>query len=328
MKISVIGAGAWGTTIAKILGEKETDVKLWSFEKDVADSINSSAENIKFLKGIKLPKTIFCSTSIEEALDGTEAIVFVVPTPFLRRILKDSKPFIKNDVMILNAGKGIERSTLSTPSKMILDELGYENAAVLSGPNLSKEIARGLPAATVVASSDVQKAKFFQELMNSKDLRVYISPDTIGVELGGALKNVIAIAAGICDGLSLGNNAKSALMVRGIAEISRLGMSLGAKVETFFGLSGIGDLITTCQSELSRNHFVGYELAHGKKLDEILKNMVSVAEGVETSVSAKELSAKMKIEMPITNEVYEVLYKEKDPKDAITSLMTRQLKKE
>jgi glycerol-3-phosphate dehydrogenase (NAD(P)+) len=206
--------------------------------------------------------------------------------------------------------------------------LKIENVAALSGPNLSKEIAKGLPAASVIACPDMNIAKKLQEILNTENFRIYTSDDVIGVELGGALKNIIAIAAGISDGLGLGSNAKSALIVRGMAEIKRLGIAAGAKADTFSGLSGIGDLITTCQSSLSRNHFVGEQLAKGKTLDEIQKSMDAIPEGVDTSVSALKLAERLKVELPITSEVYAVLFKGKSPKESMLSLMNRRLKSE
>ena len=228
----------------------------------------------------------------------------------------------------MSATKGIEKETLKRPSEIIREMLKLENVAALSGPNLSKEIAKGLPAASVVACPDNNTTKELQKILNSESFRVYTSDDVIGVELGGALKNIIAIAAGICDCLGLGSNAKSALIVRGMAEIKRLGIAAGAKAETFSGLSGIGDLITTCQSSLSRNHSVGEQLAKGKSLAEIQKSMNAIPEGVDTSVSALKLAERFNIEMPITREVYKVLFEGKKPADTIPCLMGRSLKSE
>jgi glycerol-3-phosphate dehydrogenase (NAD(P)+) len=242
--------------------------------------------------------------------------------------LRNFSRLIKNDALIISAVKGLEIETQKRMSEVIKEELPCEKIAVISGPNISKEIARGLPAATVAASADIEIAKLVQQILNSSRFRVYTNTDVTGAELGGALKNVIAIAAGVADGLMLGNNAKSALMVRGITEIMRLGVAMGGKSETFSGLSGIGDLITTCESTLSRNHQVGVEIAKGRKLKDIIIKMYDVAEGVPTSKAARELSRRLKIEMPITEEVYSVLYEGKDPFKAISHLMQRELKNE
>ena len=328
MNIAVIGAGAWGTTIADLLAKKAFSVKLWCLEQETADHINKGNENNAYLPKIKLAKDLSATMFFEEAVEDIDAMVLSVPTQFLRQILDKNKNMIPGNIIVLNASKGIEGSTLMRPSQIIEEVLERPDIAALSGPNLSKEIASGLPAATVVASNNPDIAERFQEVLRSHNLRVYTSTDIIGVELGGALKNVIAIAAGACDGLNLGNNAKSALIVRGIAEITRLGIAAGAKAETFAGLSGIGDLITTCESDLSRNHFIGEQLAKGKRLNEILSSMKAVAEGVETTRSAYALSQKLGVEMPITNEVNEVLFNAKDIKEAVLSLMTRTPKNE
>ncbi len=326
--VSVVGAGAWGTTIADLMAKKGYEVKLWCMEEDVAHDINNINENRKYLNGTKLCKSLKAYKSLNDSVSNTSLIIFVIPSQFLRKTISDAALTIDKNVLILSATKGIEKGTLKRPSEIITEELKTDHIAVLSGPNLSKEIAKRLPAASVVACKDHKRAEMIQQMLNTEYFRIYTSEDVIGVELGGALKNVIAIAAGACDGLHLGDNAKSALLVRGIAEIARLGKASGAKSETFYGLSGIGDLITTCSSELSRNHFVGKELALGKKLPEIIKNMNSIAEGIETSISAKELAAKLNVDMPITTEVYRVLFEGKNPKEAILSLMTRSLKKE
>ncbi len=327
MNITVLGAGAWGTTIASILAKNGLKVVLWSYEKDVTDNINGKKENTKYLPGINLSQNIMATTDLISSINSSGMIVSVIPTQFLRSTLQNRSAELSGKT-ILSASKGIEKDSLNLPSEIIIDIAPDSNIAVLSGPNLSKEIAMGLPAASVIACKDLNIAKDIQMVIKSEAFRVYTSDDIIGVELGGALKNVIAIAAGICDGLGLGNNAKSALIVRGMAEISRLGLKYGAKAETFAGLTGMGDLITTCQSNLSRNHYVGENLAKGMSLEEILKTLKGIPEGVETSMSAMELSKKTGIEMPICNEVYNVLFSKKDPKNAILSLMTRESKRE
>lgn len=328
MKISVIGAGAWGTTLAHILGNKDIPVSLWAFEEDVADNINALRENKKFLPEIKISRNVEASNDLEKTFAGSDIIVLAIPTKFIRNALIGFDKIIQPSAIILSATKGIEKESLMRPSQIIEEELLIKDTAALSGPNLSREIAQGLPAASVIACKSEEKAKTLQDIISSENFRIYTTKDIIGVEIGGALKNIIAIAAGVCDGLELGNNAKSALMVRAMHEITKLGTILGAKQETFFGLSGIGDLITTCESRLSRNHFVGVELAKGRTLNEILKDIEGIAEGVETTISVKELAEKFNVEMPITNEVYSVLFEGKYPRDAIFSLMTRQLKSE
>lgn len=327
MNAVVLGAGAWGTTIANLLAKKGNLVTIWSYEKGTADDINFSKENKKFLPGIKLNEKITAASNFLESINNKDLIVLAIPTQFIRSVLTKEKFNISPETVCLSISKGIEKETLKTPSQIVNDFIQNEIVA-LSGPNLSKEIANDLPAASVAASKDMSKAKIIQEILSGENFRVYTSRDVIGVELGGALKNVIAIAAGICDGLNLGNNAKSALMVRGMSEISRLGIKLGAEADTFMGLSGIGDLITTCSSSFSRNHFVGEEIAKGNKLANVLSKMNAVPEGVDTVISALELSKKHKIEMPIAAEVYRVLFESKNPKESIFPLMTRDLKTE
>jgi len=326
-KLSIIGAGAWGTTLSILAAENKHEVTIWSYEEDVAKSINELRENKKYLNGFQLPQNIDSTTDLKKAA-SSDIIILSTPSQYLRETLRNFSRFIKKDALIISAVKGLEIETQKRMSEVVKEELPCEKIAVISGPNISKEIARGLPAATVAASADIEIAKLVQNILNSSRFRVYTNTDVTGAELGGALKNVIAIAAGVADGLMLGNNAKSALMVRGITEIMRLGVAMGGKSETFSGLSGIGDLITTCESTLSRNHQVGVEIAKGRKLKDIIMKMYDVAEGVPTSKAAREISRKLKIEMPITEEVYSVLYEKKDPFKAISSLMQRELKNE
>ncbi len=326
--VSVIGAGAWGTTIANHLANKNYPVSIWAFEKEVVLNINNKRENSVYLPQIKLSKKIKAFFDIEETVKNADVIVIAIPTKHLRKCLENNNFAFNKKTIFLSLTKGIEKNTFKRPSEIISETKNTKKICALSGPNLSLEIAKGLPAATVIASANIEDAKKLQEIFSSSNFRVYTSDDIIGVEIGGALKNVIAIAAGISDGLKLGNNAKSGLIVRGIKEITRLGVKIGANKETFFGLSGIGDLITTCQSDLSRNHFVGYEIAKGKKLKDILSRMKAIPEGVETTLSAFELSKKLGVEMPITNEIHSVLFEDKNPKDAIINLMTRPYKNE
>ncbi|KAF0134142.1 MAG: glycerol-3-phosphate dehydrogenase (NAD(P)+) [Candidatus Saganbacteria bacterium] len=321
-KISVFGAGAWGTTLSILLSENKNDVALWSYEADVAEDILKFRENKKYLPGFQLPAAISPTQDIKSAVIKTNFIILAVPTQFLRGIIEKITKDLSEEALILSASKGIEEKTLKLPLT-IISEYYKGNISAISGPNLAKEIAKGLPAAAVIASKEISSAKKFQSILNSERFRVYTNDDIIGVQLGGALKNVIAIAAGIADGFTLGDNAKSALLIRGMAEITRLGISLGAKAQTFSGLAGMGDLITTCSSNLSRNHHVGLELAKGKKLNEILALMKDIAEGVPTCRAAITLAKQQNIEIPITFEVYQILFEGKDPYKAITSLMKR-----
>jgi glycerol-3-phosphate dehydrogenase (NAD(P)+) len=326
-KLSIIGAGAWGTTISILAAENGHFPTIWSYEEEVAKSINELRENKKYLNGFQLHQNIDSTTDIKKAAES-DIIILVTPSQYLRGTLRKMAGSVKKNAIIVSAVKGLEIETQKRMSQVIKDELSCENLAVISGPNISKEIAKGLPAATVSASDKIETARFVQKLLNSNRFRVYTNTDVVGVELGGTLKNVIAVAAGVADGLMLGNNAKSALMVRGIAEITRLGIAMGGRADTFSGLSGVGDLITTCSSTLSRNHQVGMEIAKGRKMNDILTKMYDVAEGVPTSKAAREIARKLKIEMPITEEVYSVLYEGKDPFKAITQLMQRELKNE
>ncbi len=326
-KICVIGGGAWGTTLAILFAEKGNKTSLWIFEKDLAAKMNKTRENKEYLPGFQLPESIEITNDCKASLDA-EIVLFAVPTQFLRSIAKQASSFINSNTVVVCASKGIEEKTSKLPSDILKEELKAKKFAVLSGPNLSREIAQGLPAASVVASEDISTAKLIQESLMLERFRVYTNTDPVGVQLGGALKNIIAIAAGVADGLDLGNNAKAGLMIRGFAEISRLGVALGAKAETFAGLSGMGDLITTCSSKLSRNHTVGKQIAKGKKLSEILKGMKEVAEGISTTKAAIALGKKHKIPLPITEEVYRILYEGKNPFQAIADLMTRSAKTE
>ncbi len=328
MKVAVIGAGAWGTTLAVLLEEAGHDVTLWVYEDILCGIMLEERENKWYLPGFQLPVSVGITCKLDEALLDAELVVFSTPSKHLRTVAGKAKSSIPESTVILSATKGLEQGSLKRMSE-ILEEIYPKNRiAVISGPNLSKEIARGLPAASVVASKDPSVAKKVQSEINLERFRIYISNDVAGVELGGTLKNVIAIAAGIADGLGLGDNAKAGLMVRGIVEIARLGAAMGANIETFSGLSGIGDLITTCSSKLSRNHCVGEALAKGKNLEEIEGGTREVAEGINTAKVATDLAKKLKVEMPITHEVYRVLFERKDPYQAIGSLMTRELKKE
>lgn len=313
-KCAVIGAGAWGTTLSVLLAEGGHRVTLWSYEADLVPEMKKYRENKKYLSGFPLPETIEIESSLEKALNGVELVVLAVPTQHLRSRIQAAK--IDPAALIISASKGLEEKTLKRPTEIIGEYFKGEIAA-LSGPNLAHEIAEGKPAAAVVTAERARKFLMLERF------RIYTNTDVVGVELGGALKNIIAIASGCADGLNLGNNAKSALLVRGLAEITRLGVALGAQASTFFGLSGMGDLITTCESVLSRNHRVGFEIAKGKKLADIINTMKDVAEGVPTARAALALSKKKKIVMPITEQVNRVLFEGLDPYQALAGLMTR-----
>lgn len=317
-KCAVLGAGAWGTTLSILLAEGGHEVSLWSYEADLVPEMIKYRENRKYLTGFPLPESIDLVDSREVAWQGAELIILAVPTQYLRAQLKG----LPADALVVSASKGLEERTLRRPSELIA-EFHKGELAVLSGPNLAREIAAGKPAASVIAAKDRATAEKAQKYLMRDRFRVYTNGDVIGVELGGALKNIIAIAAGCADGLGLGDNAKSALLIRGIAEITRLGVALGAQAQTFFGLSGMGDLITTCESALSRNHMIGFELAKGKKLQEILSSMKDVAEGVPTARAALVLAEKKKVTMPITEQVNKVLFEGLNPYQAIEELMTR-----
>ena len=325
-KICVLGAGSWGTTLANILAEKGFDISLWVREEELYRIIQKTRENA-FLP----EQAFFMVGTIEEAVKNRVVVLCVIPSHGVRDIFAQASKFLSKDAIIVNASKGIEQETLLTVSQILRQSLPkafHKNISVLSGPTFAKEVSRKLPTAICVAANKKAVAEKVQQVFNTNYFRVYTNSDMIGVEISGALKNVIAIAAGISDGLSLGMNARAALITRGLAEISRLGISMGADAATFAGLSGLGDLVLTCTGELSRNRSVGMMIGKGRKLNDILSEMKMVAEGVKTAKAAYELAKKYGVEMPITEQVYRVLYEDKSPKDAVMDLMTRRLKGE
>ncbi len=326
-KISIIGAGAWGTTLAMLLTENNYEVKIWTYEKEVAEQINSFKENKTYLNGFPLSSKIEAFNSMEDCLTGAAIVFIVVPSEHFRKTLKQAAKYLKDQTLVI-ATKGIEIGTGKRMSEIAQEETELKNIVVISGPNLSKEIAKGKPAAAVAASPSKICAEKIQNILMQERFRVYTSDDVAGIEISGALKNIIAISAGVCDALNLGDNAKASLLVRGLAEIARLGKKIGAKAETFNGLSGMGDLIATCASPLSRNHQVGFRIGKGEKLDEIKKDMKSIAEGVPTCKAVYSLAKKLKVEMPITEETFRVLFEGKAPYQAISELMQRKPKKE
>ncbi|MBI5638536.1 MAG: NAD(P)-dependent glycerol-3-phosphate dehydrogenase [Nitrospinae bacterium] len=329
-KASVIGAGAWGTAIARHLGGKGVPVTLWAYESEVVDEINNAHVNSAFLPGFTLSGNITATTDLAKAA-GAEAVFFVVPSHVMEGVIKKMIPHLAPDAVIVSATKGIENNRLRMPSE-IFDELLPPAAArrlvCLSGPTFAKEVAMGLPTAITAASRDPAAAQKVQDLLSDQRMRVYTHDDVIGVELGGAVKNVIAIAAGIADGLKLGHNARAALITRGLAEMVRLGKAMGGSEATFAGLSGIGDLILTATGDLSRNRTVGMRLGAGESIGQILGGMKAVAEGVLTSRSLYELAKKKGVDMPVCAEVFRVCHEGKNPKEAVAQLMGRSLKGE
>jgi glycerol-3-phosphate dehydrogenase (NAD(P)+) len=325
--ISVIGAGSWGTTLACLLSDKGYDVTLWVHEKELAEEINNTRINRIYLPDTILPDNLVVAYSIDVTVKKARYVVNAVPAQFTRAVFKEALPYMPDQTIIISASKGIERGTLLTVSS-ILKELSAHPVAVLSGPSFAKEVIKKLPAAVTLAAEDKNIGYMLQEVFNLNNFRVYTHDDIIGVEIGGALKNVMAIAAGISDSLGLGNNARATLITRGLAEMTRLGIAMGAKERTFSGLSGIGDLVLTCTSPLSRNYTVGAKLGQGIKLKDILNQTKSVAEGVATAESAYDLSKKYNIEMPIVEQVYKVINEDKEPVLAVKDLMDRSLKTE
>jgi glycerol-3-phosphate dehydrogenase (NAD(P)+) len=325
--IAVIGAGSWGTALACLLQEKGYDVTLWALENEVADEINNAKTNSLYFPGVTLPPDLAATSSLEKAVREARFILNVVPTQFTRSVFIEAAGYISHDAVIVSASKGIEQGTLLTVSG-VLREVTGQRVAALSGPSFAKEVIRKFPTAVTLATEDRDTGVLLQEIFNTNYFRVYTHRDIIGVELGGALKNVIAIASGISDGLGLGHSARAALITRGLVEITRLGKAMGADPSTFSGLSGLGDLVLTCTGPLSRNYTVGVNLGRGMKLEEIVASTRSVAEGVATSQSAYELARKQGVEMPIVEQVYEVIYRGKDPEAAVRNLMNRALRSE
>jgi glycerol-3-phosphate dehydrogenase (NAD(P)+) len=325
--IAVIGAGSWGTTLSVLLSNKGYNVSLWVYEEDLAEDIKKTRINTTYLPEFTIPESIKVSHRIEDVVRGAGYILNVVPTQYTRTVFKDALPYISRDARIISASKGIERGTLLTVSK-ILKELSGHEVAVLSGPSFAREVIKKLPTAVTVAAHDHETGLLLQRIFNTDYFRVYTHNDVLGVELGGAIKNVIAIASGISDGLGLGFNARAALITRGLAEMTRLGVAMGAEEKTFRGLSALGDLVLTCTGPISRNYTVGFKLGQGLKLRDILSKMSMVAEGVSTAETAYELSKKYNVEMPIVTQIYKVINDDKNPSEAVRELMTRALKPE
>ncbi len=329
--IGVIGAGSWGTTLADLLAKKGHQVTLWAYEPELVAEMANKRVNSMFLPGIPLSSRLGFTDSLTEVVSGKGMILFVVPSQVTRQVITTVLPHLPGDAVIVSASKGIELDTLKTMSQVFADLLPpelYARFGVLSGPSFAREVAHEMPTAVVAAAAQSAIAKRVQEAFNTFFFRLYTNNDVQGVELGGAIKNVIAIAAGISDGLGFGHNTRAALITRGLAEMSRLGRAMGARSETFAGLAGMGDLVLTCTGDLSRNRTVGMKLGEGTRLKEILAEMRMVAEGVKTTESALNLARRLGIDMPITEKVYQVLYEDKPARAAVIELMTRDLKAE
>jgi len=335
-KIAVIGAGSWGTALTKPIGDLGQTVSLWAHRKEHAEELKATRQNRTYLPDFTLADTVTPVSDLREAVAGHGIIIMVVPSHVFREVFSGLEPYLANDAYLVSASKGIENDSLLTMTQVMEDVLSSSGKAgqrnittgVLSGPSFAKEVAAGLPTAVTVASQNIEAATYIQKALSTPLFRVYGATDVIGLELGGALKNIVAIGAGICDGLGYGTNTRAAVITRGLAEISRLGVSMGADPLTFSGLGGLGDLVLTCTGDLSRNRMVGLKLGQGKNLNTILAEMKMVAEGVKTTRSAWNLARRVGVEMPILNQVYQVLYQDKPCKDAVRDLLARSLKEE
>ena len=323
MNICILGAGSWGTALTVLLSTKGHSVTVWSIDKNEVDMLNESREHKTKLPGVIVDDSVVFTTDIEAAIKDKEMIVMVVPSPFVRSTAKSAAPFVKAAQVIVSASKGIEESTLMTLTDVILDEIPQANVGVLSGPSHAEEVGKLMPTTVVVGAKDKETALLIQDTFMTEFFRVYTSPDIIGIELGGALKNVIALAAGIGDGLGCGDNATAALITRGISEIKRLGIAMGGQPETFSGLSGIGDLIVTCASKHSRNRNAGYLMGQGKTYKEAMEEVKMVVEGVYSAKAALALSKKYNIEMPIVEMINRILFDDFPTVDAMKLLLTR-----
>ena len=323
MKIGVLGAGSWGVALTKLLSGNGHDVTVWSIDKAEVDMLATKREHETKLAGVKLPDSVSITNNIEEAVKDAKMLVFVVPSPFIRSTAKAAAPYVKKDQIIVNVSKGIEESTLMTLTEVISDEIKDAMVGVLSGPSHAEEVGLGMPTTVVAGASTKEVAELIQDTFMSDSFRVYTSPDVIGIELGGALKNVIALAAGMADGMGCGDNDKAALITRGIAEITRLGVKMGGQLTTFAGLSGIGDLIVTCASKHSRNRKAGYLMGQGKTYKEAMDEVKMVVEGVYSAKAALELSRKYDVEMPIVEMINKILFEDFDSREAMKILLTR-----
>jgi len=322
-KVSVLGAGSWGTALSIVLGKNGHDVVLWSFLKEETELLNTHREHIEKLPGCPLPDNVSITNDLSAACTDQDLIVFAVASPFVRSTAKMAAEYIPEGQLIVNVAKGIEEATLYTLTDILADELPGRDIAVLSGPSHAEEVSKGIPTTVVVGTKKKKNAECIQNIFMNDYFRVYTSPDVIGIELGGSLKNVIALAAGVVDGLGFGDNTKAALMTRGIAEITRLGLAMGGKAETIGGLSGVGDLIVTCTSNHSRNWNAGYLIGKGKTMQEAMAEVKQVVEGVYSAKAAYKLAQKYDVSMPIVEKVTEVLFEGKSAKEAVAELFTR-----
>lgn len=327
-KMCILGTGSWGSALGLVLSKKGYNVNMWTLKEEQANKINKTRENTDYLPGVLFPNNMVITTNLEEAIVDSKIIVLAVPSQAIRGICTKIKPFVKDNQILVDVAKGLEKGSGLRLSEVCKEELPNNPYVTLSGPSHAEEVSRDIPTTVVVASENLEVAQNVQDIFMSPKFRVYTNPDIVGVELGGALKNIIAFGAGICDGLGFGDNAKAALMTRGIREIGRLGAAMGASPSTFSGLSGIGDLIVTCTSMHSRNRRAGILIGQGKSLDETLKEVKMVVEGITATEVAYEVSKKLNVDMPITNAIYSVLYKNENPNEVVIDLMMRNKKHE
>lgn len=323
VKVGVMGAGSWGTALALLLDSNGHDVTVWSISQEEVELLNSKREHEKKLPGVKIPESIKFTSNMQEAVTDMDVVILAVPSVFTRSTARSMREFVREGQILVNVSKGIEETTLMTLSDQIEEEIPQANVAVLSGPSHAEEVGRKLPTTVVIGAKTKECAEYLQNIFMSKVFRVYISPDILGIELGGSLKNVIALAAGVADGLGYGDNTKAALITRGIAEITRLGVEMGGKPETFSGLTGIGDLIVTCASVHSRNRKAGFLMGQGKSMQEAMDEVQMVVEGVYSAKAAKALAEKYNVSMPIVDEVNKVLFEGKNVQEAVEDLMLR-----
>lgn len=327
-KIGVLGAGSWGIALSKVLHDNGHEVIVWSIVEDEVKMLNECHEHKDKLPGVILPDDILFTTDLKEAVPNKDALIMAVPSPYVRSTARLISPYVYNGQVIVNVAKGIEEDTLYTLTQIIHEEIPKAYLAVLSGPSHAEEVGKGIPTTCVVGAESKSTAEYVQNLFMNKVFRIYTSPDILGIELGGALKNVVALAAGIADGLGYGDNTKAALITRGIHEITRLGMAMGGKMETFCGLTGIGDLIVTCASMHSRNRRAGILIGQGKSMDEAMAEVKMVVEGVYSAKAAYKLSLKYNIDVPIISEVNDILFNGKNASEAVSDLMIREKKLE
>ena len=321
--VGVIGAGSWGTALALLLNKNGHSVTVWSISEEEISMLSAEREHKSKLPGVKIPDDMAFTTNMEEAVRGKDILVLAVPSKFTRGTARNMKDYVAEGQIIVDVAKGIEEDTLMTLSQQIEQEVPQADVAVLSGPSHAEEVGRGLPTTVVIGAKTEKTAVYLQEIFMNEVVRVYTSPDMLGMELGGSLKNVIALAAGIADGMGYGDNTKAALITRGIAEIARLGVKMGGAIESFTGLTGIGDLIVTCASVHSRNRKAGYLMGQGKSMEEAMEEVQMVVEGVYSAKAAEKLGKKYGVDLPIINKINEVLFSGKDPKEAVNELMLR-----